>query len=168
MKIIRTSLQTLASKAVLLGLIGLMTAMFTAESQAGLNDPFQFLYVFPGVRDDGQANFRGVATVVHCTNMSPAVEKVRFLVWQYDATLLSDITIQVGTFQHRTISTHGVQVFVSDNVLGSGAVDQGTFGVQSTSVNVVCTAQVVDATATVPNGINLHGVRFNPMAGTAE
>jgi hypothetical protein len=40
--------------------------------------------------------------------------------------------------------------------------------VLSTSINVFCTAQVLDASAAAPVGMSLHGIRFNPIPGTLE
>ena len=37
------------------------------------------------------------------------------------------------------------------------------FGVASSSINVACTAQVVNAASSIPDGLNLHGIRFNPI-----
>ncbi len=47
-------------------------------------------------------------------------------------------------------------------------VEQGFIGIQATSPAMVCTAHVLDAAATVPNGIDLHGVRYNAVAGSQE
>ena len=45
-------------------------------------------------------------------------------------------------------------------------IGEGVIGVSATSSNRVCTAQVIDASARVPNGIDFHGAGFNPIAGT--
>jgi hypothetical protein len=66
------------------------------------------------------------------------------------------------------VSTHGTAIF-SDFALAPGtAINQGSAVIQSTSVNVHCSGMIVDAAATVPQGIALHMVRLNPAPGTQE
>jgi len=40
--------------------------------------------------------------------------------------------------------------------------------IASTTTFIFCSAMIVDAGASTPQGIALHLVRFNPMPGTTE
>jgi hypothetical protein len=52
--------------------------------------------------------------------------------------------------------------------MNTNVINQGVIGVSATNNNMVCTAQVLDASAAVPSGIDLHGIRLNPIQGTQE
>jgi hypothetical protein len=155
------------SKALLLGLIIAATTTLTAETQAGVNDPLQVIYLFSGVKDNGGGAGVGVATSVHCTNFSGATENLQFVVRDNSATVKADVTVTIGQAQTRTASTHGTSLY-AEQLLQTGSVGQGALGILSTSVNIACTAQILDASTAVPNGISLHGIRFNPIPGTQE
>lgn len=156
------------SKILLLGLMTAATATLTVETQAAQTDPERLIYLFPGVRDDGGgANF-GVATAIHCFNFSGVTENVRLVVKNADATVLSSFVANLQDQRTFTAVTHGTVAYSSEFALSTGVVAQGTMGVVATSVNIVCTAHVIDASTTAPNGIALRGVRFNPIPGTQE
>jgi hypothetical protein len=76
--------------------------------------------------------------------------------------------LQIGFLGTRTATTHETNVYEEDLFLNTGQIDQGAIGVSATSTNIVCTGQVMDAAATVPNGVDLPAVRFNPISGNQE
>jgi len=44
----------------------------------------------------------------------------------------------------------------------------GTTAIAATSINIICTAATVDASAHTPIGVALRGIRFNPVPGSQE
>lgn len=124
------------------------------------------IYKVSGVTDSGGAINTGVATAIHCTNFSGVNAKL-------DVTFKDDEGVGLGggggwlkPSQTLTVATRGTNLF---NVTSPGvAVQQGSAVVQSNSPKVHCSAMIIDAAATVPQGISLHMVRFNPEAGTEE
>jgi len=167
-KLIRTTFRSSSFKAALLGFIAATTGAVTVPAYAGVNDPLQPVYVFPGARDNGGGAGTGVATSVHCTNFSGATEKLLYVVLNFDSSTKANLNLNIGQAQTRTASTHDTVLYAEDLILNTGVVNQGVVGVSATNLNIVCTAQVLDASAATPNGINLHGIRFNPITGTAE
>ena len=168
MSVFRTAVRRTSFKtASLLGFIVAVSVVTEPRARAGVGDPLLQVYVFPGVRDSGGAAGTGVATSVHCFNYSGATEKVTYVVANFDGSIKANLNLSIGNQQTRTVSTHDTVLFAEDLILNTGIVNQGTFGVLSTTRNIVCTAQVLDASAATPNGINLVGVRFNPAAGLA-
>ena len=95
-------------------------------------------------------------------------EKLQYVVLNFDGTTKANLTLNINPANTHTASTHDTNLYAEDIFLSTGIVDQGILGVQSTSITITCTAQIVDAAATIPNGIDLHGTRDNPMPGTAE
>jgi hypothetical protein len=150
---------------IVLGSIGLAASPAPAHADSG---PQQVLYLFPGVTDNGGNGGSGVATAIHCFTFSPGSETMQFIVRRFDGTVVANSTLVVTQFHTYTIVTHINEVYISDLVLFTGTVAQGVVGISATSSNIVCTAQVIDASATVPNGIDLHGTRFNPIPGSQE
>lgn len=132
--------------------------------------PLQLLYIFPGVSDDGGAPNAGVATAVHCTHFSGAGETVQIAVINFNGGVVANV--QTGTplanVHTMTATTHLTALYAEDLLLATGLVNQGVLMLWATTVNMVCTAQVVDAAAAIPNGIDLHGIRFNSWPGTQE
>ena len=53
-------------------------------------------------------------------------------------------------------------------VLDTGPIIQGFVSIYSTQSAVFCSAMIVDPTLIVPQGIDLHMVRFNAHRGTVE
>jgi hypothetical protein len=133
-----------------------------------VSGPYQVLYIFPGVRDTGTAAGTGVATTVVCFSFSPSTESIQYVVRNFGGTIAVNTTYPINSFQTVTASTHDAILYDEDLYLSTGTIDQGVLGISATSTNVVCTAQVIDASASVPNGIDLHGTRFNPISGSQE
>ena len=90
------------------------------------------------------------------------------VVRNFNGTILKNTTLAITQFQTLTVVTHATNLYPMTSELLTGELDHGVLGISATSSNIVCTAQVVDASATVPNGIDLHGTRFNPISGTQE
>jgi hypothetical protein len=65
------------------------------------------------------------------------------------------------------VSTHPTTIFIESN-LATGTFSQGTTAIAATSINVICTAMIVDAASASPIGIALRGIRFNPIPGAQE
>ena len=160
-----TFARSLIKVGVLLGPIAL--AATPAAPALAVSGPSQVIYIFPGVTDNGGASFAGIATAVHCFSFSPSQEEIQYVVRKNDGTIAANVSETVNQFQTITVATHGINIY-SVFVLGTGSILQGVIGITATSTNIVCTAQVIDASATVPNGIDLHGTRFNPIAGSQE
>jgi hypothetical protein len=131
-------------------------------------DPQVQIYRFTGVRDDGGAATAGVATSFHCTNFSGANENLRIQIRNYLGTVAKDITFVLAHNRTFTMSTHATNAFAEDSFLDTGVVNQGSARIWATSTSVICTASTIDAAASVPYGVDLHGIRFNPIPGTEE
>src|SRR5204863_9955625 len=121
-----------------------------------------------GARDNGGGAGTGVATSIHCTSLSDVMETLRYVVKNFDSSTKADLMINVGADQTRTASTHDTVLYAEDLILNTGVVNQGSIRVSSTSSNVFCTAQVLDAAAAVPAGIDLHMIRFSPIVNAEE
>jgi len=140
----------------------------TEPVQAGVNDPEIIIYRFPGVLDDGSANNAGVATSFHCTNFSGAFENIRLVTRGPVGALLSNTPITLNHLETRTASTHGTNAYNNEISLLTGAVTQGTTAIAATSVNIICTAETIDASTAVPIGVARRGIRFSPVPGSQE
>ena len=134
----------------------------------GVGDPLNTLYIFPGVRDDGGTFHTGVATSIHCSNFSSVLEEIQYIVLNYDGQTKANSIHNISPIQTKTVSTHQTQLYFEDINLNTGVIEQGVVGVSATNNNMVCTAQVLDASANVPRGIALHGMRLKPIPGTQE
>src|SRR5262245_60604419 len=136
---------------------------FVQPAQAGINDPEVIIYRFPGIRDTGA----DVATVFHCTNFSGVLENVRFVIRRHDTTIATNLVQPINHLQNLTVATHPVNAY--NNVGGpTGPLTQGTAAIAATSTNIVCSAMTIDAVASLPTGVVLPGIRFNPVPGSQE
>src|SRR5215472_10349251 len=79
---------------------------FALPAQAAVGDPELTLYRFPGVTDDGGSSSSGVATAVHCTNFSGVPETLRFVVRNFDSTLIANQPALNGHHGTVTVTTH--------------------------------------------------------------
>jgi hypothetical protein len=82
--------------------------------------------------------------------------------------IIKNTPINIPSFATITVATHPTNLFALDASFNTGKIDQGVFGLAATSNNIVCTAHIIDASATVPQGIDLHPIRFNPISGSQE
>jgi len=128
-------------------------------------DPMIPIYRASGVRDNGGAAGTGIATSIHCTNIGGDTETLKYIVRNFDSSVKSTLTLNIGSAQTRTASTHDTVMFAEDIILNTGVVNQGNVTVTATSTNIYCSIMLVDASAAVPVGVSLHAVRFNPMVG---
>jgi len=149
---------------------------------AAVGDAELILYRFPGVTDNGGAANTGVATSFHCTTFDTAAvdQTVRIVIRGSTGVNLVNIAATVPHLNTVTFSTHPTVVFQDAGAtqnLNTGFIGQGTAAIAATSINVICTAMIVDAAA--PNtvhdagnptvvGVPLRGVRFNPIPGAQE
>jgi hypothetical protein len=169
MKFFHTSLRSTSLKAVLLGCVAAAAVAMPVGAHAGVNDPLQIIYVFPGAVDNGGANSSGVATSVHCTNIGPTTENLQYVALGFDGAPRVNGTLTVPSGNTRTGSTKATNLYSDDLLLnfnGPVVLQQGVFVILATSINFHCTAMIVDAAASAPNGINLQALRFNPIPGT--
>jgi hypothetical protein len=135
---------------------------------AGVSDPLKLLYIFPGARDNGGAAGTGVAMSVHCTSFSPATEKLNYTVLNFDSSKKALLDLNIGAGQTRTASSHDTVLYAEDLILNTGVLNQGRVVIRATAANIVCTAHILDASAAVPNGIDLHGLRLNGVPNSQE
>jgi hypothetical protein len=123
------------------------------------------IYVASGVFDDGGGINAGVATSVHCSNVSGQSAQVRVLVLQTTGAVARVNTQTVLHGNTQTFSTHETG-FVIEAGMGTGFV-QGVLNVESTQSAVFCSAMIVPAAAP-QEGVALHMVRVNGHPGTIE
>ena len=68
-----------------------------------------------------------------------------------------------------TFSTHVIQAYIVSQVgMNTGVVAQGTTAIAATSINIICTAETIDASTAVPIGVARRGIRFSPVPGSQE
>jgi len=128
------------------------------------------IYVGSGVRDNAAADIAGVATTFHCTNVSGVTVSIRYLVLFSSGAVAGAITLSAAHGATVTASTHDTALFsdTGNSIVPGIAVSQGGINIEATESGVFCTAMIVDASALVPSGIDLHLVRVNPHPGTVE
>jgi hypothetical protein len=140
-----------------------------APADAGINDPEIIIYRFPGVRDDNGAANVGVATVFHCTNFSGAEENIRLVTRDLDSILRSNKVFPILHLVTKTFSTHVTNAYgTNQSNLTTGTVGQGTTAIAATSINIICTAETIDASTNAPVGVARRGIRFSPVPGSQE
>jgi hypothetical protein len=158
----------LATSARTAGALLASLTIAASPATAGVNDPLQLIYFISGAFDSGGAQNTGIATVIHCSNWSGTTQRFQFVVFSADGAVKSNMTVDVPHAGTRTAATKVNQTFVVDRNLNTGAVSQGLVAVLATHKDATCTAQVLDASASLPQGMLLHGVRYNPIAATQE
>jgi hypothetical protein len=139
--------------------------LLPVQAQAASGDPEIVIYRFPGVLDNGGAAVTGVATVFHCTNFSGVTETLRFVVRNFNTTIVANLTQSIAHLATATAATHDTAPYAEDLLLATGGVAQGTATIAATSVNVICTAMTIDAANSKPDGVALRGIRFSPGSG---
>ena len=123
------------------------------------------IYVGSGVFDDGGAEGAGIATAVHCSNVSGLSAQVRVLVLDDLGAVDVALTTTVLHGNTKTFETHNTPF--NAIILNTGSVAQGVVNVESTQSAVFCSAMIVGA-ASPQTGVALHLVRVNPHPGTVE
>jgi hypothetical protein len=160
--------------------VGLLAAILPAQAQRShpegaapepkaVGDPLQRIYRLSGVSDNGGAPERGRATSFHCTSGSTVNETLVIRVRDFDGDIVGARSIIIAPNRTRTLSTHFTRMFFEDATLSPGeAINQGSAEILATSVQVFCSAMIVDAEVNFPKGIALHLVRFNAIPGSQE
>ena len=138
------------------------------QGPQAVGDPLKILYSVSGVADNGGADNTGWATTFHCSSLSSVTETVTFLVRNFNGAILANQSRSLLPSATLTVSTHAT-LFTEDlPFLTPGvAVNQGLGVIRASSVKVVCSAMLVVA-GSVPQGVALHMVRFNPITGSQE
>jgi hypothetical protein len=127
------------------------------------------IYVGSGVYDDGGGDNGGVATSIHCSNVSGVTVSVRALVLNFIGANFGSLTVNLAHGATVTFSTHLTSVFNDEDLGVTFGIKQGVVNVESTNSAVFCTAVVVDAANEPPTLMSpLHLVRVNPHPGTVE
>ena len=129
------------------------------------------IYVGSGVKDDGGAFDTGVATSIHCSNVSGVSVQLRVLILGTNGLVAGSRTRSLAHGATETLSTHQTVIFSDGggNDLATGSVSQGVVNVEATDSAVFCTAPVIDAGSAKPVfSMPLHLVRVNPHPGTVE
>lgn len=140
-----------------------------APAPKALGDPLQRLYRVSGVRDNGAAPERGVATTFHCTSASTVDETIRIRVRDFNGNQAGTRATTIEPMHTVTMSTHLTRLFVEDSTLSPGTnINQGSADILGTSVNIFCSAMIVDAVSNFPLSTALHMVRYHPIPGTQE
>jgi len=144
-------------------MIAVAAVAFTLPAQATINDPEVLLYRASGVADSGG----NTATSFSCTNFSGVPENVRIVIRSVGGGIVANTVNTVNHLNSVIVSTSDVTIFTDIN-LATGAFGGGTVAIAATSINVTCTAMLVQPSTTLPEGIQLHMTRFNPIPATQE
>ncbi len=178
----RTFLERVIMKSISASIVAvaLLAAILPAQAQRShpegaapepkaVGDPLQRIYRLSGVSDNGGGAERGRATSFHCTSISTVNETLRIRVRDFNGAIVGERTVTIAPNRTRTMSTHLTRMFVEDAVLSPGEpINQGSAEIFATSNEVFCSVMIVDAEVIFPEGIELHLVRFNAIAGTQE
>jgi hypothetical protein len=135
-----------------------------------VGDPLKVIYRISGIADSGSAAGAGQATTIMCTNLSTVTETLSIVVRNFNGVVVVPNTNNpVSPNRTLTLSTHFTNMFFDDVVLSPGIViNQGSAIIRSTTTNMICSAMIVDAASAAGQGIGLHMVRVNPLAGSQE
>ena len=145
-------------------IIAVAALAFVQPAQAGINDPEVIIYRFPGVRE-GQ----GIATVFFCTNFSGVTENIRFVTRFSNGTLSQNQVFPVAHLATLAVATHDTNAYLIEQLLTiMASALQGTTAIAATSINIICTAETIDASTAVPIGVARRGIRFAPVPGSQE
>ena len=139
-----------------------------APAAAAQSDTEVIIYRFAGVTDNGGADSTGVATSFHCSNFSGVDENIRFVTRDFLGILRSNLAVVIGHLNTVTVGTHRTSAYAETATLATGGVSQGTTAIAATSINIICTAETIDASTAVPIGVTRRGIRFNPVPGSQE
>jgi len=162
--------------------VGLLAAILPVQAQQqrsypegaapqpeAVGDPLQRLYRISGVRDSGNGAEVGQATSFHCSSVSTVNETLVIRVRDFNGAIVGARSITIGPNRTRTLSTHFTRMFFEDATVSPGEViNQGSAEILATSIQVFCSAMIVDAEVNLPEGIALHLVRFNAISGSQE
>src|SRR5262249_19558170 len=102
------------------------------------------------------------------TNFSGVTENIRFVTRDFDAGIRSNFAFPIPHLRTITLTTHATNAYSETGELATGLVAQGTTAIAATSINIICTAMTIDASAFTPVGVALRGIRFSPVPGSQE
>ena len=129
------------------------------------------IYIGSGVYDSGDISGSGIATAIHCSNVSGVSTEVRVLILTPLGATSGSLTRTVPHGATQTFVTHQT-AWLTDagGDLSTFASDpSGVVNVESRQSAVFCTAAIVDAANYPPLfTMPLHLVRVNPHPGTVE
>ena len=146
-----------------------VTSQPTARAAPEAFPALTLIYRASGLRDNGRATNAGVATSIHCTNLTTTSQQVQYILRDFNGALGANPTFTLASTRTHTSSTHGTVLFNEDAFLSPGRVyEQGLLAILATNPNVICSVHVVDASDSDPNGIDLHLVRYSAAPGTQE
>jgi hypothetical protein len=162
--------------------VGLLAALLPAQAQQqrpypegaapqprAIGDPARRIYRVSGVRDNGGGAEGGQATSFHCTSVSTVDERLVIRVRDFNGAIVGERSIEISPNRTRTLSTHLTRLFFEDAIISPGeAIEQGSAEILATSSEVFCSVMIISAAANVPEGIELHLVRFNAIPGSQE
>jgi hypothetical protein len=147
--------------------VGLIAGMLAAAAPASAATfpTLTTIYVGSGVYDNGGGIEAGIATSVHCSNVSGQNAQVRVLILDNGGGIAGSSTETLHHGATQTFSTHDT-LFI-ETIMSTGVVNQGVLNVESTQSGVFCSAMIVSGAAP-QDGVALHMVRVNGHAGTVE
>jgi hypothetical protein len=127
------------------------------------------IYVGSGVRDGGQVANTGVATSVHCVNVSGQAATIRILVLHHEGSVAGSLLFGIAHGSTAAFSTHSAASVTKAAEISPGVIIvRGAVNIESTQSGVFCNAVALNAASGVPNGVELPLVRVNPHPGTGE
>jgi hypothetical protein len=127
------------------------------------------IYVGSGVRDGGQVSNAGVATSLHCSNVSGQAASLRILVLHQEGSVAGSLLFGIAHGSTAAFSTHFAASVTEAAEISPGVIIvRGVVNVESTQSGIFCNAVVLDAASGVPNGVELPLVRVNPHPGTGS
>jgi len=123
--------------------------------------------VIPGVVKRGR-----METNVFCTSLASGPVDIGVEVYGPDGALRNDVgagngaLLGVGPGVTVTLGTTGTAAYLEDTVITIAGVAQGVGRVVSTSGEILCAAQIVDAAVTPPVGMSALAVMQSSVSGT--
>jgi hypothetical protein len=139
-----------------------------------VGDPSVLLYRFTGLVDTAGDPNTGSVTVFQCTSFSPAAESLRVQIRNFQGMVVADESVTLPGNQTWTIVTRdqaayfSLTNYTSLNLQSGEMLDQGSARIWATTTRILCTAQVIRASAELFNGLQVHGIRFNPLPDSQQ
>jgi len=126
------------------------------------------IYIGSGVRDSANGPNSGLATIVHCSNVSGVAAAVRMQLLHANGTSAGGHTFSsIAHGSTVTVATHATAAYAATN-LNVLEINSGVVNIESTQSGVFCNAAVIDASGSVVVAVPIPLVRVNPHPGTVE
>src|SRR3954454_13152278 len=109
----------------MIGCVAALVVGMAAPASAATTNAEVLIYRFPGVTDNGDGAFVGVATSFHCTNFSGVNEIIRFVTRNAGTNLLTNQAFIISHLETLTVATHPVRAYAGASLV-TGSVTQGT------------------------------------------